>query len=158
MRNELLAILVFSRQFGATFVGRRFSLRIDDQSLNFKVSMNQVARWQMKIQNQDYEFIHWLGPKTTIPMDYYADPIEVKLNDHRTAAYYLWQLESKQSKGLFGLVNKWQIHRLTQSLIFNNTELEIIPCQSGGNQLWNPMSLEFLRTAEVQERYINISI
>lgn len=58
MRNELLAILVFSRQFGATFVGRRFSLRIDDQSLNFKISMNQVARWQMKIQNQDYEFIH----------------------------------------------------------------------------------------------------
>ncbi|BHF73105.1 hypothetical protein SprV_0401618000 [Sparganum proliferum] len=58
-RRELLAIVMFIRQFKHLLVGRRFILRTDHRALQWlrsiKYPMDQLARWQEFLQDFDFE-------------------------------------------------------------------------------------------------------
>ncbi|BHF62282.1 hypothetical protein SprV_0200564300 [Sparganum proliferum] len=58
-RRELLATIVFIRQFKHLLVGRRFILRTDHRALqclrSIKDPMDQLARWQEFLQDFDFE-------------------------------------------------------------------------------------------------------
>ncbi|BHF81940.1 hypothetical protein SprV_0802507500 [Sparganum proliferum] len=58
-RRELLAIVMFIRQFKHLLVGRRFILRTDHRALQWlrsiKDPMDQLARWQEFLQDFDFE-------------------------------------------------------------------------------------------------------
>ncbi|BHF70212.1 hypothetical protein SprV_0301326200 [Sparganum proliferum] len=66
-RRELLAIVVFLRQFKHLLIGRRFILRTDHRALqwlrSFKDPMDQLARWQEFLQDFDFECQYRPGPK-----------------------------------------------------------------------------------------------
>nr|VZH97045.1 unnamed protein product [Spirometra erinaceieuropaei] len=66
-RRELLAIVVFLRQFKHLLVGRRFVLRTDHRALkwlrSFKDPMDQLARWQEFLQDFDFECQYRPGHK-----------------------------------------------------------------------------------------------
>ena len=60
-RRELLAAVVFIRQFRSYLLGNKFTLRTDHGSLrwlwNFKQPEGQLARWLEKLQ--EYDFMHY---------------------------------------------------------------------------------------------------
>ena len=68
-RRELLAMVVFTRQFKPYLLGRRFVLRTDHGSLtwlrNFKEPEGQFARWLEELQQFDFEIAHRRGRKHT---------------------------------------------------------------------------------------------
>lgn len=58
-RREMLALIVFIKQFRQYLLGRRFLVRTDHQSLrwlqNFRDPEGQTARWQEQLQEYDFE-------------------------------------------------------------------------------------------------------
>ena len=66
-RRELLAAVVFIRQFRSYLLGNKFTLRTDHGSLrwlwNFKQPEGQLARWLEKLQEYDFIIEHRQGRK-----------------------------------------------------------------------------------------------
>ena len=66
-RRELLAAIVFIRQFRSYLLGNKFTLRTDHGSLrwlwNFKHPEGQLARWLEKLQEYDFIIEHRQGRK-----------------------------------------------------------------------------------------------
>ena len=66
-RRELLAAIVFIRQFRSYLLGNKFTLRTDHGSLrwlwNFKQPEGQLARWLEKLQEYDFIIEHRQGRK-----------------------------------------------------------------------------------------------
>ena len=80
-RNELLAVVRFTRQFRHYFLGRNFLLRTDHNSLTwllrFKYIEGQLARWLEELSQFDMTVVHRPGMKhgnadgmSRIPDDY----------------------------------------------------------------------------------------
>ena len=61
-RQELLAAVLFTRQFRPYLIGRRFMLRTDHNSLrwltSFKEPQGQLARWLEELSQYDMEIVH----------------------------------------------------------------------------------------------------
>lgn len=68
-RRELLAVVVFLREFRPYLTGRHFTLRTDHGSLtwlrNFRDPEGQLARWLEVLQEFDFTIIHRRGRKHT---------------------------------------------------------------------------------------------
>ncbi len=68
-RRELLAVVVFLREFRPYVTGRHFTLRTDHGSLtwlrNFRDPEGQLARWLEILQEFDFTIIHRHGSKHT---------------------------------------------------------------------------------------------
>ena len=68
-RQELLAVVTFTRHFRPYLVGRHFLLRTDHGSLtwlqNFREPEGQLARWLEQLQELDFEIVHRKGRKHT---------------------------------------------------------------------------------------------
>jgi transposase InsO family protein len=64
-RKELLAVVVFTRQFRHYLLGRGFIVRTDHNSLvwlmSFKESHDQLSRWQEELMQYDMKIIHRPG-------------------------------------------------------------------------------------------------
>ena len=64
-RQELLAVVLFTRQFRPYLIGRRFMLRTDHNSLrwltSFKEPQGQLARWLEELSQYDMEIVHRPG-------------------------------------------------------------------------------------------------
>ena len=64
-RRELLAVVVFTRQYRPYLTGRKFLLRTDHGSLtwlkNFKEPEGQLARWLERLQELDFDITHRRG-------------------------------------------------------------------------------------------------
>ena len=61
-RRELLAVVVFTKQFRPYLLGRHFTIRTDHGSLtwlhNFKDPDRQLARWIISLQEFDFKIEH----------------------------------------------------------------------------------------------------
>ena len=68
-RRELLAVVVFTKQFRPYLFGHKFVLRTDHGSItwlrNFKEPEGQLARWLEKLQEFNFEVVHRRGRKHT---------------------------------------------------------------------------------------------
>ena len=66
-RKELLAVVVFVKQFRPYLLGKRFTLRTDHGSLtwlwNFRNPEGQLARWLERLQEFNFEIVHRQGRK-----------------------------------------------------------------------------------------------
>ena len=66
-RRELLAVVVFTRQFRPYLLGQNVQLRTDHGSLtwlrNFKEPEGQLARWLKQLQELDFRIEHRPGRK-----------------------------------------------------------------------------------------------
>ena len=66
-RKELLAVIVFIKQFRPYLLGQSFKLRTDHGSLtwlqNFKDPCGQLARWLEQLQEFNFEIVHRRGIK-----------------------------------------------------------------------------------------------
>ena len=64
-RRELLAVVVFTRQYRPYLVGQKFLLRTDHGSLvwlrNFKEPEGQLARWLERLQEMEFDVVHRRG-------------------------------------------------------------------------------------------------
>ena len=64
-RKEMLALITFLRQFRHYLLGRHFIVRTDHQALKwlqtFREPEGQVARWQERLQEFDFECVHRPG-------------------------------------------------------------------------------------------------
>ena len=71
-RRELLAVIVFLREFRHYLLGRHFTLRTDHGSLvwlcNFREPEGQLARWLEIIQEFDFTILHRRGKLHTMQM------------------------------------------------------------------------------------------
>ena len=60
--RELLAVVVFTKQFRPYLLGRHFTIRTDHGSLtwlhNFKDPDGQLARWIISLQEFDFKIEH----------------------------------------------------------------------------------------------------
>lgn len=68
-RRELLAVVVFTRQYRPYLMGQKFLLRTDHGSLtwlrNFKEPEGQLARWLERLQELDFDVVHRRGKAHT---------------------------------------------------------------------------------------------
>lgn len=68
-RKELLAVVVFTKQYRHYLTGRKFLLHTDHGSLswlrNFKDPEGQLARWLERLQELDFDVIHRRGKAHT---------------------------------------------------------------------------------------------
>ena len=69
VRQELLAVVVFTRHFRSFLLGGMFTVRTDHGSLtwlkNFKEPEGQMARWLERLQEFDFTIVHRRGKKHT---------------------------------------------------------------------------------------------
>ena len=68
-RWELLAVVMFTRQYHPYLMGRRFLLRTDYGSLtwlrNFREPEGQLARWLERLEELEFDIVHRQGKKHT---------------------------------------------------------------------------------------------